>query len=93
MQNFSLAGKRPSNHVVATFEVPNPVTPEFLAERHVGFVVEATQANGDQIGSRETAQLSPGNRESFSATAGNKQWMFGKIGPAVPAVNLSVSSR
>jgi hypothetical protein len=72
----SLAGKKLTNRVIADFEVPNPITPAFLAERHVDFLVEAAQPNGVETGFRATAQFTAGSQESTSANAGGKRWTF-----------------
>jgi len=85
--NFTLAGKRLSNRVVADFDVPNPITPEFLAERHVDFVVEAARANGGNTGSREIARFAPAEQDGLSAMAGGKHWQFSPVGQAAQAGN------
>ncbi len=74
--NFTLAGRKLTNRVIADFEVPNPITPAFLAQRHVDFVVEAAQPNGEKTSFRLTAQFTAGNQESTSANAGGKRWTF-----------------
>jgi hypothetical protein len=78
--NFELAGNNLSNRVIADFEVPNPITPEFLAGRHVDFVVEAAQPGGGKVGFRQTAKFSPPSLTSVTATAGGKNWVFWPVG-------------
>lgn len=85
--NFTLAGKKLSNRVIADFDVPNPITPEFLAERHVDFVVEASRADGGNAGFRETAQFAPAQRDGLSAMAGGKRWQFWPVGRAAQPGN------
>ncbi|HST09497.1 MAG TPA: hypothetical protein VLL05_03915, partial [Terriglobales bacterium] len=79
--NFELAGKNLSNRVIADFDVPNPITPEFLAGRHVDFVVEAAQPGGGRVGFRETAKFSPPNLVNVTVMAGGKNWVFWPVGP------------
>jgi len=43
-ENFALAGNMLSNCVVPAFEVPNKLTPEFLREQNVSFVVDTIQS-------------------------------------------------
>lgn len=80
--NLTLAGKKLSNRVIADFEVPNPITPEFLVARHVDFVVEAAQAGGEKTGFRQTTQFAGAGHTSKNANAGGKRWTFWTVGPA-----------
>jgi hypothetical protein len=74
--NYTLAGSKQANRVIADFEVPSVITPEFLAARHVDFVVEATEVDGEKAPLRPAGQFSPGNREVLSAIAGGRRWTF-----------------
>jgi hypothetical protein len=46
-ENFALAGNTLSNCVVPAFEVPHQLTPDFLREHNVSFVVETVQSTGE----------------------------------------------
>ncbi|MGC2195468.1 MAG: hypothetical protein WA628_12395 [Terriglobales bacterium] len=77
--NFTLSGERLSNQVVADFDVPDPITPQFLSENHIDFVVEAIPENGIAPGMHKRADFVAGRREDLSASVGGKRWRIWKV--------------
>jgi hypothetical protein len=77
--NFTLAGEKLSNQVVADFEVPDPITPQFLSEKHIDFVVEAFPESGSAAGMHKSAELLAGGREVLDASVGGKRWRIWKV--------------
>lgn len=76
--NFTLAGSHLSNHVIANFDVPNPITREFLWQRHVDYVVEVVPEQAGQ-GMSEVADFQPGAGESINSTIARKHWQLWRV--------------
>lgn len=77
--NFALAGERISNQVVADFEVPNPITPQFLAKEKVDYVVELAPENVNPANRKHIAEFASQGYEPMLATVGKQHWEFWKV--------------
>jgi hypothetical protein len=76
--NFMLAGSHLSNHVIADFDVPNPITQEFLLQRQVDYVVEVVPEQG-RARLSDTAEFLPATGASIESTIGRKRWQLWKV--------------
>jgi hypothetical protein len=76
--NFILAGSHLSNHVIADFDMPHPITREFLLQRHVDYVVEVVPEQG-RAGISDTAEFLPATGASIDSTIARKHWQLWKV--------------
>jgi hypothetical protein len=76
--NFMLAGSHLSNHVIADFDVPNPITREFLRQRHVDYVVEVVPEQGG-AGLSHSAEFLPATGASIDSMIARKRWQLWKV--------------
>jgi hypothetical protein len=76
--NFMLAGSHLSNHVIADFDMPHPITREFLLQRHVDYVVEVVPEQGGAKLS-DTAGFQPATGASIDSTIASKHWQLWKV--------------
>ena len=88
--NFMLAGSHLSNHVIADFDVPNPITQEFLLQRHVDYVVEVVPEQGG-AGAPDTAEFLPATGASIESSIGRKQAACDQYSKSAPSASSSSS--
>ena len=77
--NFALAGEQLSSHVILDFEVPNPITSQFLTEHRVDYVVELETEGPNASGTNPLAGFVHDGHGLITATAGKENWEFWKV--------------
>lgn len=77
--NFSLAGEKLTNRVVADFEVHGPITSQFLQEHRIDFIAEAVSEKGNAPGMHKIVQVLAPTVEVWSEVKGAKRWRVLKV--------------
>lgn len=77
--NFSLAGEKLSNRVVADFEVQGPINSQFLQEHRIDFIAEAFSEKDNAPGMHKIAQVVAPTVEVWSEVKGAKCWRILKV--------------
>jgi hypothetical protein len=99
--NFYLAGERLSNQVIADFELPEVITPQFLQRYSIDFVVEALPEKADVSGRKKAANLQAPVQEVWSEVKDGKRWRvlrvdgrsFPHVGSAPPRESYPATSQ
>ncbi len=79
-KNFALAGKRLTNRVVAPFETPRKLTPDFISSRNIDYVVMIRSVTADDLSPAVLPASVPGT-EVFHAIQAGKIWRIWKVKP------------
>jgi hypothetical protein len=78
-ENFALAGNMLSNCVVPAFEVPTKLTPDFLREQNVSFVVDTIQSTGEPSTRLDSVATSLLEMDLVPSGAINVRWRVWKV--------------
>lgn len=77
--NFALSGKGLTNCVVSSFEVPKKLTPEFLSEHNVSFLVEAVQSTTETSTPLESLNISLLETDLIPSGKTKVRWRIWKV--------------
>ena len=78
-KNFALAGKGLRNCVVPAFEIPSPITREFLQQHHVDFVAEIVPHHEDTLAHPAIAGMSLMSDQLVKSGEDNVQWRVWRV--------------
>jgi hypothetical protein len=87
--NFSLAGEKLTNRVVADFELQDPITSQFLKEHRIDFIAEAFSEKADAPEMHKVTQVLAPTVEVWSEVNGGKRWRVLKVEASQPQPTAS----
>ncbi|MGH9515746.1 MAG: hypothetical protein ACRD3P_08725 [Terriglobales bacterium] len=79
-ENFALAGNTLRNCVVPAFEVPNKLTPDFLREHNISFVVETVPSGGKGFQQIDPSTMSLIETDQVLSGETKVRWLVWKVG-------------